>query len=57
MLGEFSNGMMDDLNNNDVKLLSWREETGKTYFEKTPSSDIDISNQEYFDGCNCSTKK
>ena len=49
MSGEFSNGMMDDWNNNDVKLLSWREETGKTDFEKTPSSDIDISNQEYFE--------
>ena len=49
MTGQFSSGMMDDWDNNDFKLLSWREETGKTDFERTTSSDIEISNQDYFD--------
>ena len=47
--GEFSKGMMEDWNNDDIKLLSWREETGLTAFEKTPSSENDISIKEYFD--------
>ena len=47
--GEFSKGMMEDWNNDDFKLLYWREETGKTEFEKTPSSEQNISNHEYFE--------
>ncbi|MDU6454437.1 MAG: ketol-acid reductoisomerase, partial [Enterobacter hormaechei] len=31
--GEFSSGMMADWANDDKKLLTWREETGKTAFE------------------------
>ena len=49
MNGDFSKGMMEDWDNNDEKLLNWREETGETAFEKTPSSEKHISNQEYFD--------
>ena len=49
MSGEFSKGMMADWNNDDVKLFKWREETGETEFEKTPSSEKDISNHEYFE--------
>ena len=49
MSGEFSEGMMEDWKNNDKKLLNWREETGETAFEKTPSIEKAISNQEYFE--------
>ena len=49
MSGEFSKDMMEDWKNDDVKLLFWREETGDTAFEKTPSSEKDISNHEYFE--------
>ena len=49
MTGQFSSGMMEDWDNNDIRLLSWREETGKTAFERTKSSDKEISNQDYFD--------
>ena len=48
MSGEFSNGMMEDWKNDDVKLLYWREETGETAFEKTASYEKDISSHEYF---------
>ena len=41
--------MMKDWDNDDVKLLNWREETGNTNFEKTISSTEDISTSEYFD--------
>ncbi len=47
--GKFSQGMMKDWNNDDEKLLHWREETGETAFEKTPSSKKDIPNHEYFE--------
>ncbi|MDK2858349.1 MAG: ketol-acid reductoisomerase [Verrucomicrobiota bacterium] len=47
--GEFSKTMMEDWANNDVKLLTWREETGATVFEQTPAADVVISEQEYFD--------
>ena len=46
--GEFSRTMMEDWANDDINLLTWREETGKTAFEKTEASG-DISEQEYFD--------
>lgn len=47
--GEFSQTMMQDWAQGDKNLLSWREETGKTDFEKTPASTVEISEQEYFD--------
>ena len=49
MSGEFSKTMMEDWANDDKNLLTWRAETGETAFEKTPASDIEISEQEYFD--------
>ncbi|QLB12117.1 ketol-acid reductoisomerase [Bisgaardia hudsonensis] len=48
--GEFSSTMMKDWENNDVNLLTWREETGKTAFEQAPlAQNININEQEYFD--------
>lgn len=47
--GEFSKGMMADWAENDVKLLRWREETGKTLFEQAPQFNGNIPYQEYFD--------
>ena len=47
--GSFSDDMMNDWENNDIKLLNWREETGKTEFELNNAGTMDISNQEYFD--------
>ncbi|MBE3167368.1 ketol-acid reductoisomerase [Enterobacter cloacae complex sp. P23RS] len=47
--GEFSSGMMADWANDDKKLLTWREETGKTAFETAPQYDGKITEQEYFD--------
>jgi len=47
--GEFSSTMMADWANDDANLLGWREETGKTAFENYPASDLEISEQEYFD--------
>jgi ketol-acid reductoisomerase len=49
MGGEFSKTMMEDWANDDKNLLSWRAATGETAFEKTPASDQEISEQEYFD--------
>ncbi|UMB62135.1 ketol-acid reductoisomerase [Lutibacter sp. A80] len=49
MSGHFSKTMMEDWANDDVNLLTWRAETGETAFEKTPASDVEISEQEYFD--------
>ena len=40
---------MEDWANNDVKLLTWRKATGETAFEKTPISNDEIKEQEYFD--------
>ena len=48
MSGDFSSTMMQDWANDDVKLLTWREETGKTVFEQTEAAG-EISEQEYFD--------
>jgi ketol-acid reductoisomerase len=47
--GEFSATMMEDWANDDAKLLEWRAATQETAFEKTPSTDADIPEQEYFD--------
>lgn len=49
MSGHFSSTMMEDWNNNDLNLLNWRAETGKTAFEKTSPCEDDISEQEFFD--------
>jgi ketol-acid reductoisomerase len=49
MSGEFSATMMEDWADDDRKLLTWREATGKTPFETTPAGDVEISEQEYFD--------
>ena len=48
MTGEFSRTMMEDWANDDVNLLSWRAETGKTAFEQTEAAG-EITEQEYFD--------
>ena len=49
LTGEFSKTMMDDWRNDDKNLLGWRNATGQTAFEKTPASDVNIDEQEYFD--------
>lgn len=50
MSGEFSRTMMQDWADDDRNLLGWREQTGKTAFETTPSDPAaTISEQEYFD--------
>jgi len=47
--GDFSSGMMQDWANDDKNLLTWREETSHTSFEKSPESNHDIDEQTYFD--------
>ena len=47
--GNFSKTMMLDWSKDDVNLLSWREATGKTAFERTPLTIENIGEQEYFD--------
>jgi len=47
--GEFSRDMMEDWANDDKKLLTWREETGESAFEKATAGDMDISEQAYYD--------
>lgn len=47
--GHFSKTMMEDWAQDDVNLLTWRAATAETNFEKTPASDVHISEQEYFD--------
>ena len=49
LTGEFSRTMMKDWADGDKMLLTWREDTGKTAFEKTAAADASISEQEYFD--------
>ena len=49
MSGIFSATMMEDWANDDIKLLTWREETSQTAFEKSTATDQPISEQEYFD--------
>jgi ketol-acid reductoisomerase len=46
--GEFSKTMMADWANDDINLLTWREQTGQTAFEKTEAAG-EITEQEYFD--------
>jgi ketol-acid reductoisomerase len=47
--GEFSRGMMEDWNNDDKKLLTWRAATGETNFEKSKAGTMHIPEQEYYD--------
>ena len=49
MSGHFSKTMMEDWANDDKNLLSWRAETGETAFEKTPITEKEITDQEFFD--------
>ena len=35
--GHFSSTMMEDWSHDDANLLGWREATGETAFEKTPT--------------------
>lgn len=49
MSGYFSKTMMEDWDNNDKNLLDWRAATGETAFEKTPASNEEIPEQEYYD--------
>jgi len=49
MSGEFSSSMMEDWANDDAKLHEWRAATQDTNFEKTPSTDAEIPEQDYFD--------
>ena len=48
MNGGFSAGMMADWENEDEKLLRWRNQTSKTTLEKTRSTE-DLQPQSYFD--------
>ena len=47
--GTFSSGMMSDWDDDDKKLLTWREETAETPFEKSTASELPITEQEYYD--------
>ncbi|MCS4306668.1 ketol-acid reductoisomerase [Rheinheimera pacifica] len=47
--GEFSRTMMADWANDDKNLLTWREQTRCSGFEKAPVSDEKIAEQDYFD--------
>lgn len=50
MEGDFSSGMMEDWYNDDVKLLTWREETGETAFELSSKEGApEMTEQEYYD--------
>ncbi|MGE4560779.1 MAG: ketol-acid reductoisomerase [Desulfobulbus sp.] len=49
MSGFFSSTMMEDWADNDKNLLTWRAQTAETPFEKAVSTDVEISEQEYFD--------
>jgi ketol-acid reductoisomerase len=49
MSGAFSRGMMEDWARDDANLLKWRQQTGETAFETTPSGSMEIPEQEYFD--------
>ena len=49
MSGEFSRTMMEDWQNGDKNLLTWRAQTAETAFEKAQSTKKNIPEQEYFD--------
>ncbi|CAJ0993640.1 ketol-acid reductoisomerase [Pantoea sp. Nvir] len=46
--GDFSSRMMADWANNDKKLLTWREYSGKTAFETAPQYEGKIKEHEYY---------
>lgn len=47
--GEFSSEMIKDWNNNDSKLLNWRNNIKEKAFEKAPFCSKKICEQEYYD--------
>jgi ketol-acid reductoisomerase len=47
--GHFSKTMMEDWAENDKNLLTWRQATGETSFEKMAAGEVNISEQDYFD--------
>ncbi len=49
MSGHFSKTMMEDWANDDVNLLGWRQESRESAFEKAVNTDLEITEQEYFD--------
>jgi ketol-acid reductoisomerase len=49
MSGAFSAQMMADWDNDDKDLLTWREATNESAFERSSPADVEISEQEYFD--------
>jgi ketol-acid reductoisomerase len=49
MSGKFSFDMMQDWANDDKNLLTWRAATEETAFEKTPPTDLKLTEQTYFD--------
>jgi ketol-acid reductoisomerase len=49
MTGTFSRTMMEDWDNDDRNLLSWRAETAETTFEKSNNDNVEINEQHFFD--------
>ncbi|MGB5324385.1 MAG: ketol-acid reductoisomerase [Pseudomonadales bacterium] len=49
MTGHFSKTMMEDWANDDANLLKWRAATADTAFEQTPTGNMEITEQEYYD--------
>jgi len=49
--GEFSSTMMKDWANGDKNLHEWRESYAKIPFETEAESNVEITEQEYFDKC------
>src|SRR6056297_3365039 len=49
MTGHFSKTMMEDWANNDANLLKWRAATAETAFEKSTTTDHEITEQEFYD--------
>ncbi|MBR9804915.1 ketol-acid reductoisomerase, partial [bacterium] len=47
--GEFSRTMMEDWANDDANLLGWRAATAETAFEKSSTTDTEITEQEFYD--------
>ncbi|MBA6414378.1 ketol-acid reductoisomerase [Parahaliea sp. F7430] len=49
MTGHFSSTMMKDWANDDADLLKWRAATAETAFERSDNSNVEISEQEFYD--------
>ncbi|HMO33358.1 MAG TPA: ketol-acid reductoisomerase [Lacibacter sp.] len=49
MSGEFSRTMMEDWAHDDKNLLTWRQATAETAFEKTAPTEDPVAEQEFFD--------